>query len=190
MTRNIPYLRRVLKDCRRYIFRYGWLAIIIAVFVLTLILAFNKSTQQSKPIKPKIETKAAIYKPTTTSTTTTTTTTVPPTTTTTRPIAPPAQPITGDKYEWLAQSKIAPELWVYVDYIISHESGWLPHNVNPGGCIGLGQNCPWNGVYFLPLACPNWQTDPVCQLNRWDEYATKYGGWKGSYNYWLANENW
>lgn len=106
--------------------------------------------------------------------------------------APPTAPIAieGTHEEWMTQAGISQAEWQYVDYIISHESGWRPHAVSPNNCIGLGQNCPWNGKYFLPLACPNWQSDPVCQLRRWSEYAGKYGGWAGAYRYRVNNGNW
>lgn len=128
----------------------------------------------------------------------TTTTTVAPTTTQVQPKAtqpPVAQTVpqslpAGSHTDWMAQAGIPESDWGYVDHIISKESGWRPHAVNPSNCIGLGQNCPSNGVYFLPLACPNWQNDPVCQLRRFTEYAGKYGGWAGSYRYWLSNGNW
>jgi hypothetical protein len=79
------------------------------------------------------------------------------------------------------------------DYIFSVESGGSLGSVNPGGCIGLGQDCNhWmeTGRLNSPV-CPNWQTDLDCQLAYWDWYAnTIYGGWGPSYafrsthNYW------
>lgn len=117
------------------------------------------------------------------------TTTAPNNSAATSPTVPHNLPA-GSHTDWMREAGIPEENWGYVEYIIAHESGWLPSNVNSTGCIGLGQNCPSNGKYFLVEACPNWQTDPVCQLRRWDHYATKYGGWQGSYNHWLAARSW
>lgn len=150
----------------------------------------------SQSLAAKIPSELVSVKPTTTTTTlppTTTTTTTPKPVVTTPKAPTTTQPINlpaGSHTGWMAQAGIPEGDWGYVDYIISHESGWNPANVSPSNCIGLGQNCPWNGVYFLPLACPNWQSDPVCQLRRFTEYASKYGGWAGSYYHWLGNGNW
>lgn len=102
----------------------------------------------------------------------------------------PSPPITGTKLEWMVKAGIAESDYSFVDYIISHESGWNPANVSGNNCIGLGQNCPTNGKYFLKEACPNWQSDPVCQLGRFAIYAGKYGGWSGSYQHWLRYRSW
>lgn len=96
----------------------------------------------------------------------------------------------GSHTDWMSEAGIPESDWGYVDHIISHESGWRPDAVNGSGCIGLGQNCPSNGKYFLKEYCPDWDTNPVCQLRRWTGYAAKYGGWQGAYGYWLSNGNW
>lgn len=94
----------------------------------------------------------------------------------------------GDKNAWLQASGIPQDQWAYVDYIISHESGWRVGVVNSLGCKGLGQSCP-NGS-GLTKDCPNWKTDPVCQLKHFDKYAQRYGGWYGSYIAWQKQSWW
>jgi uncharacterized protein YabE (DUF348 family) len=69
--------------------------------------------------------------------------------------------------------------YMYVDYIIEHESRWNSAAVNYLGCKGLGQACPGSK---LVAACPNWEGDPICQLRFFDKYAQgRYGGWSGAY---------
>jgi len=74
------------------------------------------------------------------------------------------------------------------DYIISHESGWRVNATNAGGCAGLGQACPGSK---LAAACPNWQTDPVCQMGFFNSYAVgRYGSWNAAYETWLSQRWW
>jgi hypothetical protein len=76
----------------------------------------------------------------------------------------------------------------YMDYIFLHESTNNPCAINAGGCIGLGQSCP--GGSGLATACPNWRQDVACQIAHFTGYANRYGGWAGSYAFWLANHWW
>lgn len=91
-----------------------------------------------------------------------------------------AEPVIIESHELLMESAGIPvEEWWAVELLIQKESGW---QVDPKGnpnCIGMGQNCKdKNGNYWLPVACPDWQTNPVCQLRRFDEYARdRYGNW-------------
>lgn len=79
----------------------------------------------------------------------------------------------------MALAGISPGDYNYVDYVISHESHWNPAALNAAGCAGLGQACPGSK---LAAACPNWQSDPVCQLKFFNGYAVgRYGGWAGAY---------
>lgn len=95
--------------------------------------------------------------------------------------------LTGDKGQWLSASRIGSGDYSYVDYIMSHESGWRPGAISANRCYGLGQSCSGS----LSNACPNWANDPVCQLNFFDSYATsRYGSWAGAYNFWQANRWW
>ncbi len=96
--------------------------------------------------------------------------------------------LTGSKADWLRLAGIDPSQYQYVDYIIAHESGWNPAAVSPNRCIGLGQKC---NAQSLINACPNWQTDPVCQLQHFSGYANgRYGSWQGAYGFWSANGWW
>lgn len=95
--------------------------------------------------------------------------------------------LTGSKAEWMAAAGISQGDYQYVDFIIGHESGWRPNAVSANRCIGLGQKC---NAQSLINACPNWQTDPVCQLQHFSGYAGRYGGWQGAYNFWQVNHWW
>jgi uncharacterized protein YabE (DUF348 family) len=95
--------------------------------------------------------------------------------------------VTGDKTTWMAAAGISSGDYGYVNYVISHESGWNPASLNSSGCAGLGQACPGSK---LANACPGWQNDPVCQLRFFSGYASRYGGWGGSYNFWLSHHYW
>ncbi len=128
-------------------------------------------------------------------TSSTTTTTLPPPTTTTAPKPPPSPPPpppSGTHQEWMAAAGISPDHYDEVDFIMSRESSWDPTNVSPKGCIGLGQNCPDdNGNYWLKEACPNWQSDPVCQLKRFEVYAVgRYDSWEGAVSAWKSQGWW
>lgn len=101
--------------------------------------------------------------------------------------------VTGTKADWMAAAGISEADYFAVDLIISKESGWNPGAMNGSRCIGLGQRCPSaSGQNALLAACPNWQVDPVCQLQHFSAYANgRYpGGWQGAYNFWLANRWW
>ena len=96
--------------------------------------------------------------------------------------------LTGSKADWMAAAGISPSEYVFVDYIIGRESGWRPNAVSANRCIGLGQRC---NPQVLISACPNWQSDPVCQLGHFSAYARgRYGSWAGAYNFWQANHWW
>jgi uncharacterized protein YabE (DUF348 family) len=94
--------------------------------------------------------------------------------------------IPADKLAVMAAAGISPSDYPYVDYVFSRESHWNAAAVNGGGCTGLGQACPGSK---LAAACPNWQTDAVCQTRFFTGYASRYGGWAGAYNAWI-NKGW
>ncbi len=98
--------------------------------------------------------------------------------------------IPSDKLSVLRAAGISGADAKYADFIFSHESGWDAARTSANGCIGLGQNCPSGDNYFIKAACPAWQGDPVCQAKRFTGYASRYGGWSGSYNYWLSHHYW
>lgn len=88
--------------------------------------------------------------------------------------------LTGNSEEWLKSSDIDPSNYSYVDYIMNHETHWNPDDVNPYGCIGLGQSC--GNPPPLEVNCPDWQNDAVCQLNFFNAYAySHWGGWGSAY---------
>lgn len=96
--------------------------------------------------------------------------------------------IPHDKQAVMAAAGISRSDFMYVDFIISHESGWRAGAMNAGGCGGLGQACP---VSKLAAVCPNWQRDPVCQLRYFSGYAQgRYGSWADAYSAWQSKRWW
>ncbi len=93
--------------------------------------------------------------------------------------------VTTDKEAVMAAAGISPGDYGYVNYIISHESNWNPGARNGGGCLGLGQACPGSK---LTAVCS--LDDAVCQLRYFTNYSGRYGGWGGSYNFWLNHHYW
>jgi uncharacterized protein YabE (DUF348 family) len=89
----------------------------------------------------------------------------------------------------------------YVDYIISHESGWCPtkaqgehtcpavpdNQFTPNG-YGLGQATPGSK---MASAGADWATNPVTQLRWCNSYAVgHYGSWAAAYNHWISYHWW
>ncbi len=95
--------------------------------------------------------------------------------------------VNGDKSSWMAEAGISASDYGYVNFVISHESNWNVGSLNGSGCAGLGQACPGSK---LAAACPGWQGNPVCQLKFFSGYSSRYGGWGGSYNFWLSHHYW
>lgn len=88
----------------------------------------------------------------------------------------------------MALAGIAPGDYNYVDYIVSHESGWRPNAGSPGGPYGLCQAYPGSK---MASAGADWQTNPVTQLRWCSGYAaSRYGSWAAAYNHWVAARNW
>ena len=97
---------------------------------------------------------------------------------------------------------IAPGDYDYVDYIVSHESGWCPTKAQGqyGGCPPYAGSVPSYGGYGLCQSTPgskmasagdDWQTNPVTQLRWCAGYAQgRYGSWAAAYNHWVSNHNW
>ena len=101
----------------------------------------------------------------------------------------------------MALAGIAPGDYEYADYIISHESGWCPTKAQGqyGGCPPYSGSVSSYGGYGLCQSTPgskmatagaDWATNPVTQLRWCSGYASRYGGWAGSYQHWLAYHNW
>ena len=92
----------------------------------------------------------------------------------------------GSHEDWMAQAGIAASDYGYVNFIISHESGWRTTASN-GRYYGLYQT----SLGRLQSDCPNWQNDPVCQLRSATAYANgRYGGWENAYHRWQAQHWW
>lgn len=103
-------------------------------------------------------------------------------------LAAPGGSVSGSKADWMRSAGIDPSQYQYVDYIIGRESGWNPGAISPNRCIGLGQRC---NPSLLTNECPNWQTDPVCQLGHFSAYAEgRYGSWQGAYSAWQVQGWW
>ena len=94
----------------------------------------------------------------------------------------------GSHADWLSAAGIPTSDHGYVNYIFSHESGWRPNAKNPSGkYVGLGQTSPGT----LSSACPNWESDPICQIIFFDGYAKRrYGSWENAYNFWTQHSWW
>ena len=101
----------------------------------------------------------------------------------------PAFNPSGSKADWLRAAGIADSDFGYVDYIISHESGWNYHAVNrSSGAYGLPQSLP---AGKLASAGADWRDNPVTQLRWAHNYAVgRYGSWEGAYHFWTVNHWW
>lgn len=73
----------------------------------------------------------------------------------------------------------------YANYIYMHESGCSLTITNSIGCLGIGQACPSSKLY---ATCP--VLTYACENQFFTAYSAKYGGWLGSYNFWVANHWW
>ncbi|HSX43810.1 MAG TPA: G5 domain-containing protein [Candidatus Saccharimonadales bacterium] len=111
--------------------------------------------------------------------------------------------IPEDKTVVMAAAGIKASDYAYVNYIISHESGWCPTKLQgqigycpayppssiPSGLgYGLGQATP--GSKMSPFGS-DWTSNPVTQLRWATSYAdARFGSWGAAYNYWQAHHNW
>jgi hypothetical protein len=95
----------------------------------------------------------------------------------------------GTHQEWMAAAGIAASDFSYVDYIISHESGWAPTKWNYGGsgAYGLGQALP--ATKMAPYGT-DYMTNPITQLKWATAYVSRYGSWANAYYFWLAHSYW
>jgi uncharacterized protein YabE (DUF348 family) len=96
----------------------------------------------------------------------------------------------------MALAGISPADYYYVDYIISHESGWCP--TKPQGTYGVcppyAGYVPDYGGYGLCQSTPgikmasagaDWATNPITQLEWCSGYAqSRYGSWQAAYEHW------
>lgn len=108
----------------------------------------------------------------------------------------------------MALAGISPNDYSYVDYIVSHESGWCPtkwqgeigycpvyHGTPTSPYVGYGL-CQSTPGYKMASAGADWATNPITQLVWCSNYANsgKFnaygGGWLGAYTYWIRHGNW
>ena len=101
----------------------------------------------------------------------------------------PAFNPSGSKADWMRAAGISDSDFGYVDYIISHESGWDYHAVNrSSGAYGLPQSLP---AGKLASAGADWRDNPVTQLRWANNYAVgRYGSWEAAYHFWTVNHWW
>ena len=109
--------------------------------------------------------------------------------------------INGDKSAIMAQAGISSGDYAYVNFIVSHESGWcatkaqgehfcpaVPDNQFTSGGYGLCQSTPGTK---MATAGADWATNPITQLHWCSSYAERaYGSWGAAYNHWLSHHNW
>lgn len=117
------------------------------------------------------------------------------------PAPPPATPVySGSHTDWMTQAGIAPADWVYVDFIVNHESHWCPtiwngetgcpayHGYNHYKAYGICQSLPPEKMAKFGA---DWETNPVTQLKWCSDYAhNRYGGWAGAYLAWNRQKWW
>ena len=101
----------------------------------------------------------------------------------------PAFNPSGSKADWMRAAGISDSDFGYVDYVISHESGWDYHAVNrSSGAYGLPQSLP---AGKLASAGADWRDNPVTQLRWANNYAVgRYGSWEAAYHFWTVNHWW
>jgi hypothetical protein len=98
--------------------------------------------------------------------------------------------VPGSHSDWMRAAGIAESDFGYVDYIISHESGWscTKWNRAGSGAYGLGQAYP---ATKMAAFGSDYMTNPVTQLRWANAYATgRYGSWANAYAHWLRYHNW
>lgn len=111
--------------------------------------------------------------------------------------------IPSDKSAIMSAAGISSGDFAYVNFIISHESGWCPTKLQGqiGYCPGYAPaSIPSNLGYGLGQATPgskmagfgaDWTTNPVTQLKWATSYAVgRYGSWGGAYNFWQSHSYW
>lgn len=96
--------------------------------------------------------------------------------------------VTGDKSSIMAAAGISAGDYGYVNYIVSHESGWRVTASNASGAYGLCQALPGSK---MATAGADWATNPITQLRWCNGYAIgHYGSWASAYNFWVAHRYW
>jgi len=96
--------------------------------------------------------------------------------------------VAGDHTSLMAAAGISSGNYGYVDFIVSHESGWRVQASNPSGAYGLCQALPGSK---MSSAGADWATNPVTQLRWCNGYAVgHYGSWAAAYNFWVRHHYW
>jgi resuscitation-promoting factor RpfB len=113
--------------------------------------------------------------------------------------------IPADKTAWLVAAGVKESDFVYVNYILSRESGWCPtkwqgqvgycppyyepiHSESSGFGYGLCQSTP---ASKMASAGEDWRSNAVTQLRWCSGYAEgRYGSWEAAYNFWSINHWW
>lgn len=111
--------------------------------------------------------------------------------------------IPSDKQAVMAAAGIVPGDYPYVDFVMSHESGWCPtklqgqigycppyapETIPPSKGYGLGQATP--GTKMAGFGA-DWKTNAVTQLKWADSYAKgRYKTWAAAYEFWQARHYW
>lgn len=92
-------------------------------------------------------------------------------------------PVNGTCVEWMTAAGIP--VTTATTNLILKESGCRPTALNPSsGACGIPQALPCSKLIAV---CPNWQSDPVCQLRWMNTYvANRYGTWESAYSTWLS----
>jgi hypothetical protein len=106
------------------------------------------------------------------------------------PIRVAAPVYAGSHADWMAAAGISESDFGYVDYIVSHESGWVAtkSNYSGSGAYGLGQAYPAGKMAAFGA---DYLTDPVTQLKWANAYAKGcYGSWANAYAHWLTYHRW
>ncbi len=96
----------------------------------------------------------------------------------------------GSHTDWMSAAGIASSDFGYVDYIVSHESGWgvTKSNYAGSGAYGLGQAEP---ATKMAVYGSDYLTDPITQLKWANAYAVgKYGSWANAYSHWVSHHSW
>lgn len=111
--------------------------------------------------------------------------------------------IPSDRSTIMAAAGVPQSDYPYVDYIISRESGWCPTKLQgqygscpayapasiPSSSVGYGL-CQSTPGTKMASAGADWQTSAATQLKWCTSYASRYGGWKGAYDFWLSHHWW
>ena len=105
-------------------------------------------------------------------------------------VAPLTVTVAGSHADWMAAAGIAESDFGYVDYIVSHESGWgvTKGNYAGSGAYGLGQAYP---ASKMAAYGSDYLTNPVTQLRWANAYAKgHYGSWANAYAHWTLYHRW